>query len=298
MKISVIILITTLIATGCNRNNPLVEDWDAYTDNHKEWQESRLERLKSENGWVNLAGLFWLEEGVNSFGSDPSNDIIFPEGFPGFGGQFILEDSMVMLNADPAAGIMVNGERVTGIPLNSDEQANTTNMEQGEFRWFIVKRGEQFGIRLRDLGHPRLAELDHIPSYPFKKEWVVRAELKMFDSVKTIEVPTVIPGYSEFYKAPGELVFRINGRNQTLIPFTSGNGYFIIVGDATNGLETYGAGRFLYTDRVDGNQVIIDFNRAYNPPCAFSPFATCPLPPPENILDIEIDAGEKAVHLD
>jgi uncharacterized protein len=90
----------------------------------------------------------------------------------------------------------------------------------------------------------------------------------------------------------------MNGRNHTLLPFKSGNGYFLIFGDATNGLESYGGGRFLYADRIEGEKVIIDFNRAYNPPCAFSPFATCPLPPTENLLDFEVEAGEKGIHFD
>lgn len=299
-KILLSLLIAVVIFTAsCSKKESPVSDWDTYIKEHKEWQHSRLERLKSENGWLNLAGLLWLEEGENTFGSDSSNDIVFPATFPPFGGSIELQDSLCTLGADPSAGLQINGKAATGkVMLRNDQQKDKTVMEAGSFRWFIIKRGEQYAIRLRDLNHPRIQKLDHIPSYAFSKDWVVESHLHLFDTVKTIEVPTVIPGYSEFYKAPGELKFEIKGKKLSLIPFSSGNGFFMIVGDATNGIDTYGAGRFLHVDRIEGDRVIIDFNKAYNPPCAFSPFATCPLPPPENILSIPIEAGEKAVHME
>ena len=292
------ITLLIIFISACQRRTDIITDWDAYTKAHEEWQETRLERLKSERGWLNLAGLFWLEEGENSFGSAPSNAIIFPEKFPLTGGSLILSDSTVTLTADPAAAIRAGGEQLTRAELKSDQQENPTTLETGSYRWFILRRGDRFGVRLRDLEHPRIALLDSIPSYPFSKKWVVEAELVKFDSARTIEVPTVIDGFTEQYKAPGELTFRMNGRKHTLLPFKTGHGYFLIFGDATNGLETYGGGRFLYTERIENGKVIIDFNRGYNPPCAFSPFATCPLPPPENMLELNVEAGEKEVHFD
>ncbi len=292
------IFLLLILSAACQRKTEIIADWDTYIANHEAWRETRLERLKSERGWLNLAGLFWLEEGENSFGSDPSNTIVFPENFPPNGGSLILEDRTVTLNANPAAGITAGGEEITRAELKSDQHENTTILETGSYRWFIIRRGDRLGVRLRDLEHPRIALLDSIPSYPFSKKWVVEAELARFDSARTIEVPTVIEGFTEQYQAPGELIFKIKGKKQALLPFKSGDGYFLIFGDATNGLETYGGGRFLYTDMIEDDRVIIDFNRAYNPPCAFSPFATCPLPPPENLLDLEVEAGEKGVHFD
>ncbi|MFC2089303.1 DUF1684 domain-containing protein [Bacteroidota bacterium] len=297
-SINLFLLLAIILLSSCTQKAPIIEDWDAYISAHEEWQLNRLERLKSERGWMNLAGLYWLEEGENTFGSDPSNDIVFPEKFPSFGGRIILQDSLTALLPDSHSGITVEGESVSHTVLMDDQQKYTTTMEQGSFRWFIIKRGTKYGIRLRDLEHPRLAELDHIPAYPFSQEWVIRAKFIPYDSVKTIEVPTVIEDFYEYYKVPGEVHFKVNGKKQTLLPFASGKGFFFIVGDATNGLETYGAGRFLYVPEVKEDSLIIDFNKAYNPPCAFSPFATCPLPPLDNILDIEISAGEKGVHLE
>ena len=292
------IFLILILSTACQRKTEIIADWDSYIADHEEWRKSRLERLKSERGWLNLAGLFWLKEGENSFGSDPSNTIVFPENFPPNGGSLILKDRTITLNADPAAAIRVGGEPITRAELKSDQQENTTTLETGSYRWFIIRRGDRFGIRLRDLEHLRIGLLDSIPSYPFSKKWVVEAELVMFDSARTIEVPTVIDGFTEQYEAPGELIFKMNGKKHALLPFKSGDGYFLIFGDGTNGLETYGAGRFLYTDKIEDSKVIIDFNRGYNPPCAFSPFATCPLPPPENLLDLKVEAGEKGVHFD
>lgn len=291
-------LVAVMILASCKQEEPVIADWDAYLADYEEWQENRIERLKSERGWLNLAGLFWLEVGENTFGSDSSNTTKFPAPFPTFGGTMALTDSVATLSVHPDVEILADGKPVSEMTLRNDAQDSTTIMELDRFKWYIIKRGDRYGIRLRDLEHPRIAQLDHIPSYPFSKDWVVKAELVPFDSVRTIEVPTVIPGFNEYYKAPGELHFTINGKKHSLVPFQSGNGYFLIVGDETNGMQTYGAGRFMYTTMVDGNQVILDFNKAYNPPCAFSPFATCPLPPLENMLELEVEAGEKAVHME
>ena len=288
-----------LVLSACKKAQPVDEDWDAYISDYESWQHQRLERLKTENGWLNLAGLFWLKQGENTIGSDSTNDIVFPAGFAPFGGKIILKDTLTFLELEAGVEILADSIPAPSMELKHDQQPGTTLMQYGSFRWFIIKRGTKYGIRLRDLEHPRIKSLDHIPAYPFKKEYVVEASYVPYDSARTIEVPTVIEGFNEYYKVPGELQFKINGKKQVLLPFTSRNGYFLIVGDATNGAETYGAGRFLYIEsEKDGEHVIIDFNRLYNPPCAFSPYATCPIPPLENILDIKIEAGEKGIHLE
>ena len=111
-------------------------------------------------------------------------------------------------------------------------------------------------------------------------------------------VGTPVEGYTEEYQCPGTLNFKLNGKKLELYPFTSGNGYFLVIADETTGLDTYGAGRFMYASPDSTGRIILDFNRAYNPPCAFSPFATCPMPPKENFLLVAIEAGEKSVHLE
>ena len=143
----------------------------------------------------------------------------------------------------------------------------------------------------------RIEELDHIPSYPVQTSYVVESTLFPFDTPKTMTVATPLEGFTEEYQCPGILKFRINGEELTLHPFTSGSGYFLVIADETTGLDTYGAGRFMYATPDSSGRIILDFNKAYNPPCAFSPFATCPMPPRENFLSVAIEAGEKSVHL-
>ena len=301
MRPSLIILVfstLTCLMPGCNTAVPVIEDEEAYAQEIKEWQESRLERLKGKNGWLNLAGLFWLEEGENSFGSDPGNDIVFPGKADAFCGSLTLADGKVILEVKNGVEIREGESLVTSLVLNDDHGNSTTYLQQGDLAWYIIKRGDKYGIRLRDHKHPRLDELDHIPSYPINTEYVVEAQLHPFEEPREFTVATPLEGFTETYQCPGELHFRIKKDKLVLYPFSSGKGYFLVIADETTGLDTYGAGRFMYTVPDSTGRIILDFNKAYNPPCAFSPYATCPMPPRENFLPVAIEAGEKSVHLD
>jgi len=295
------VLLTFSIAfllSGCQNTTPVISDEAAYLEEIETWQQQRLERLKNKDGWLTLAGLFWLEEGENSFGSDESNDIRFPEKAAAFSGTLLLKEGKVSLKVNEGIEITVNDSLITEIILRDDHAENTTRLQQGDLAWYIIKRGERYGIRLRDHKHPRLNELDHIPSYPIRTDYVVEATLLPFDSPKTMTVATPLEGYTESYECPGILKFRINDRDLELHPFTSGKGYFLVIADETTGLDTYGAGRFMYATADSTGRIILDFNKAYNPPCAFSPYATCPMPPRENFLPAAIEAGEKSVHFE
>lgn len=292
------ILTVFIIISGCSSSDPVITDEATYVKSIENWQHSRLERLKSETGWLNLAGLYWLEEGENSFGSDPANDIVFPEKAEPFCGTITLKEEKVSLLAEENVGITSGDKSVTELVLNDDHSDNTTYLEQGDLAWYIVKRGEKYGIRLRDYQHPRIEKLDHIPSYPIQTDYVVEATLKPFDKPRTMTLATPVEGFTEEYQSPGELHFKINGNDFILYPFTSGDGYFLIIADETTGLDTYGAGRYMYSVPDSSGRTILDFNKAYNPPCAFSPFATCPMPPRENFLPVAIKAGEKSIHLE
>jgi uncharacterized protein (DUF1684 family) len=295
---SLVVLISlSFILAGCNSSTPIIPDEAAYVESITQWQEQRLERLKNKDGWLTLAGLYWLEQGENSFGSDPANDIVFPDQADAFCGTLVLEDSMVTIRVAEGIDITSEGTPVRDLVLQNDHSENTTRLQQGDLAWYIIKRGERFGIRLRDYKHPRLDELDHIPSYPIQTGYVVEAKLEAFDRPKTMTVATPLEGFTETYECPGVLKFQINGKDLELHPFTSGNGYFLVIADETSGLDTYGAGRFMYATPDSLGRIILDFNKAYNPPCAFSPYATCPMPPRENFLPAAIEAGEKSVHL-
>jgi uncharacterized protein len=297
--ISVAMIVTlSVFLHGCNSAPAVITDEAAYVKETEAWQQKRLERLKSKNGWLNLAGLLWLEEGENSFGSDPANDIVFPEKAEPFCGTLVLDKGVVTLRLSEGVAITVNDSSLTEIKLVDDQSKNTTHLEQGDLAWNIIKRGDRYGIRLRDYRHPRINKLHHIPSYPIQTSYVVEATLRPFDSPRTMTVGTPVEGYTEEYQCPGTLNFKLNGKKLELYPFTSGNGYFLVIADETTGLDTYGAGRFMYASPDSTGRIILDFNRAYNPPCAFSPFATCPMPPKENFLLVAIEAGEKSVHLE
>lgn len=287
-----------ILLVGCNSPEPVIKDEAAYIKSVEDWQAQRLKRLKSKTGWLNLAGLLWLEKGENSFGSDSSNDVVFPEKAEPFCGTLILEQGNITLQVRQGIRITCGDTLVHRMVLKDDHSGKATLLEQGDLAWFIIKRGDRYGIRLRDYGNPRIEQLDHIPTYPVRTDYVVEATLVPFKEPRTMTVGTPVQGYTEEYQCPGELHFKLDGKKLVLYPFDQGERYFLVIADETTGLDTYGAGRFMYTAPDSTGRIILDFNKAYNPPCAFSPFATCPMPPRENFLPVAIEAGEKTVHLE
>lgn len=289
-KLLLIALSILLISESCIDVN--------YVKEISDWQQSRMERLKGKNGWLNLAGLFWLKEGENSFGSDSTNTIVFPPNAPAFLGSIVKTGDSISLICNEGVEIRIDGLLTEKANLLSDDKGKPSLMESGSLAWFIIKRDGRFGIRLRDYEHPRIAKLNHIPAYPVSESWRIEADFVPYDSIRKIEIATVTGG-TELNICEGQLIFKKGFQKYTLLPFSEGENLFIIFADKTNGIETYGNGRFLYASKPDANnKVIIDFNKAYNPPCAFSPFATCPMPPHENILNLKVIAGEKEVHLE
>ena len=184
---------------------------------------------------------------------------------------------------------------IRDILLKDDSHKDPTILKLGSLSWYIIKRGEKYGVRLKDSDHPRLKKLDKIETFTVDSQWRIEAKLDKFESPKTIDIPTVL-GTIEKQMSPGILVFKINQKTYRLYPLGDEGDLFVIFGDQTNGNETYGGGRFLLVKKPDSNGLtLIDFNKAYNPPCVFSPYATCPLPPQENILPVQVTAGEKMV---
>lgn len=263
-----------------------------YIKEINDWHQNRISRLKLENGWLNLVGLFWLKEGENTFGSAKDNNIVFPDGAPEYIGTITLHDSTTVMKVNNDVNVSVAGESFSEIELANDMTGNPTLAESGYFKWFIIKRGEKYGIRLRNLNAPLLKDFKGIERFPVNSDWKITADFIPFDPPKIIDIPTVL-GTIEKESSPGKVTFTIEGMNFSLTPVSSGSGLFFVFADKTNGEETYGAGRFLYTAGPDSaGKVIIDFNKAYNPPCAFTKYATCPLPSKENQLKIRITAGE------
>ena len=259
------------------------------------WDSTRLQRLKAPDGWLNLAGLFWLQPGENSVGSDPDNDIVFPRG-PARIGVMTLAGDQVSFHPSGDVNVMADGKEISASIRIFGNGRDAELLTTDSLGFFIIRRGERTGIRLRDYIHPRIDALQQIDRYPPDQGWIIKAGFIEPDEPLTVRVPDVLGDVSE-ERVPGILEFEYGGETRRLFPTGSRERLFVIFADDTNALETYGAGRFLYADGPDGEgNVYLDFNKAYNPPCAFSPYATCPLPPRENFLPFKVLAGEKAVH--
>ena len=261
------------------------------------WDTARIKSLKAPNGWVNLAGLFWLEEGENLFGSDASNQLIFPNNkIPARAGSLLRRGEKVILQTTDTA-LKVDDKYLAEAVVYDRGLQRSPVMSYGSLRWTIIRRGNLTGVRLRDLEHPNLPLLTQIDRYAINEQWKVRAVLKTGKGSGTIAIRNVLGQVNETH-SPGTLHFELNGTAYTLDALEEEGKLFIIFGDPTNGETTYPSGRFLYADIPGADGVTeLDFNKAYNPPCAFTPFATCPIPPVQNRLPIAIAAGEKKVHL-
>lgn len=263
----------------------------------KAWHNKRIQDLKAENGWLNLVGLLWLEQGKNTFGSGANNHLVFPPGsIPKYAGFFERSGDSVTLTADDKVQITVNNQPVKKALLFSNDSSVSPVIGYNSLRWTIIKRGTRIGIRLRDLNSPAVKNFHDIATYPFRNTWSISATLHTENVPATIPITNVL-GQTSDQKVAGRLVFKINNTEYSLDALEEGDELFIIFGDATNKKETYPSGRFLYAKKpATGGTTILDFNKAINPPCAFTPYATCPLPPKQNRLAVAITAGEKRSH--
>lgn len=287
-----IVVLFSLLSISCEEK--LIPKADpVYLKEINEWHAKRIENLKKENSWLNLVGLFWLKQGENKFGSAMDNDIVFPSKAPGYIGTFLLKDSVVTIKVNKGIKVLLDSSEVAEMVLQNDMTGSPSTLTLDSFKWFIIKRGDKYGVRLRDLNAPLLREFKGIERFPVNTDWRIEAEFIPYNSVKKIMVPNVL-GSSDEEMVSGKLKFKIKGKEFTIDPIDSGEKLFIIFADETNGETTYGAGRFLYADKPDSaGRVLLDFNKAYNPPCVFTKFATCPLPPEQNRLGVKITAGEK-----
>jgi hypothetical protein len=260
------------------------------------WHRERIAGLKREGGWLSLVGLFWLDEGENRFGSSAGNKVIFPEGSaPAVAGTFERHGKEVRVHAAPGAALTHDGQPVTDLVLTSgDDSARPVELALGSLRFFIIQRGDRVGVRVKDSKSPTLAAFKDIDTYPARPAWRFDARFEPYDPPKKLSIPNVL-GQVEESPSKGAVVFEKDGRTYRLdaLADDKDGSLFIIFGDTTNGHETYGAGRFLDTAAPRDGKVVVDFNKAYNPPCAFTAFATCPLPPKDNKLALRVEAGEK-----
>lgn len=264
-----------------------------YIQSMESWRSKRLQYVTSETGWLNLAGLYWLKEGSNTIGGASSNDCIFPtDHSAAFLGNVVLKNGKVFLEKVPSGSqLFVSGKEFQG-GLIYEDSMNPLVLSHQSLRWFIIKRGDKYAIRLRDLESEYVKNFKGIEYFPIQQNWKLKATIvpTLGKKLRILDVTGRV--YEE--DSPGKVVFQLNGKEYALAATKEGDELFIVFGDATNKKETYGGGRFVYVDMpVNGNEVEIDFNKAFNPPCTFTPYATCPLPVAENKLQIAIPAGEK-----
>lgn len=282
-----------LITVSCNQNDIQQKGSPEYISEVNEWHQKRIERLKEEDGWLTLAGLFWLKEGSNSFGSDKGNDIIFPDYAPDKIGIITLQDSIVSLSVNDGVEVMNHGNPIKQIELKNDLSEDPTILDLGTLQWYIIKRDDKYGIRLRDTQSPLRFSFKGINRYPINDDWRIEATYEAYDPPKTIKLPTQIGTIAE-EKSNGAVVFAKDGEVYKIDAIDTGRKLWLIFADETSGEETYGAGRYLYINKPDSTgKTFVDFNYAYNPPCVFTKYATCAFPPKQNHLKLEITAGEK-----
>jgi uncharacterized protein (DUF1684 family) len=285
-------LLAAGVIAGCG-GRPGTQPSEEYLANLSAWKLAREEGLRKPDGWLTLVGLSWLEDGVNTLGSDPTSDVVFPTGYGARIGEIRVEGEVITLAVPESAGISHSGQTVTTLELSTDASGAPTVLALGSLSFYVIDRGGELGVRIKDRDAEALRRFAGMEYFPVDPSWRVEAHFEAYDEPRTMKVPNVL-GSAFDEPVPGVLSFEKDGRRWELFPIgKKDEELFIIFSDATNGVRTYGGGRFLYAGPpgADGS-IILDFNRSYNPPCVFTPFATCPLPPPENTLDVEVEAGE------
>ena len=276
-----------------------------YIESINEWHKLREAELKSPKGWLNLEGLFWLHKGVNTFGVSKNNDCVYENPnpsnafFPDHLGNFIFEGDSVMWESLDKYMVKVNNQ---DMPLKSKVCIFNANglssdmswiMSGASFTWTIIKREDKIGVRFRNLKSVNVSSFKGIAHFPINEKFKIKAFLQ--PPIETYLMISNVLGQQVASKNAGKLQFTYQGKPYSLdVIYEGEEQLFITFGDATSGATTYSAGRFIYINKPDAKgNTFIDFNQAFNPPCAFTKFATCPLPPPQNRLPFAITAGEK-----
>jgi uncharacterized protein (DUF1684 family) len=265
-----------------------------YRQEIEAWRAERVEGLKAAGGWLSLAGLHWLPEGESSIGSQPMGDVVLPASAPARVGTVSRDGDRVAIELAPGVDATHDGEPFRRLELTTDDgEGEPTVVELGTLSFHVIRRGERIGLRVKDSEAPSRTAFTGIEGFRVDPRWRLDARFEPYDPPRQIEVEDYSGGTQES-TVPGAVVFEVDGRSHRLDAIDAGDQLFLIFADRTSGETTYGGGRYLYADKpgADG-RVVVDFNKAYNPPCVFTPYATCPLPPRQNRLDLAVEAGEK-----
>ena len=297
-------IVTALAVTGTAACAPQASppvrtplDMAAYERDTQQWRVTRLDAIAGPDGWSTVAGLVWLDSATYTVGTAASSGIALPAGHAAATvGTFTVQDSTVHFTAAPRAAVLVDSLRVDTITVTADKGRTPMVLRTGSVTLRVIERGGRRAIRVKDSSYVLRTDFKGLDYFPLDTALRVIARLVPHATPRTVRILNVI-GQTEEYASPGTLEFTIRGRPYRITATYEGRDttqYFLIFRDSTSRTTTYPAGRFMYAAHVDSTgTTVVDFNRAYNPPCAFTPFATCPLPPPENTLPIALVAGEK-----
>jgi uncharacterized protein (DUF1684 family) len=280
------------LITACSSNASL--EYAEYERDIKDWRAARIESVAGEAGWATLVGLLWLSPGINRFGRAADNNLVLDyPALPSHVGTFLLDGKRIEFEAADGAKITSGGEPVVHATLETDAEGNQTILGAGSLSFYLIRRGDRVGIRVKDRDAEKRTHFRGLQYFDLDPRWRLPARFEPHTPVARVPIANVL-GMVEMMDSPGTLLFMVDGRPYRLatVRESGETDYFVMFGDRTNGEQTYGGGRFLYVKPPVDGLTVIDFNKAYNPPCAFSDFATCPIPPAHNRLSIPITAGE------
>lgn len=289
----IFVLLISLVALFSCTQKPEADP--NYVKEISEWDSKRASRLKADDGWLNLIGRFWLKPGENTFGTSKDNDIVIESSkLPEHIGSFLFIDTIVTFKANDGINVLYNNNPVKEIIMVDDQKKDMTVLQIGSIKFNLIIRDTLYGIRARDLNSELVKNFNGIERFPIDQSWDIKAKFEAYIPPKEIMVPNVL-GQIDKENSPGAVVFDRDGKTYRIDAVDEGGDkLFLIFADQTSGDETYGGGRFMYVNKPDSTGIInLDFNKAYNPPCVFTKYATCPLPPLQNYLKLRIEAGEK-----
>jgi uncharacterized protein len=255
-----------------------------------QWRQAYEADLKSDHGWLSVSGLFWLHEGVNTFGSGPHNDIVLPAPAPAKAGSFELRAGHTTVRVNPGVPALLNGQHIESAEMHPDSSAD--QLVLGDLTLYVHSSGARFTVRLRDKNSQLRKDFTGTRWFGVEEKYRVVARYVPYDKPKQIEIQNVM-GDTIQETVLGYVLFNLGGKDLRLDAEVDGTDASFVFRDLTSGHETYAASRFLDAKIEPNGRVILDFNEAYNPPCAYNPYTTCPLPPPQNRLDVRVEAGEK-----
>ncbi len=261
-----------------------------YVTEIEAWRAERETNLAADDGWLTVSALFFLRDGETTFGSSPRNDLVIPR-LPAEAGVLTLEDGRVTVRAHGDQTLTIDDQDIEGAQLYPSERRVT--VRSGPVSFWVHLSGARLAIRVRDTEAELRKQFTGLEWFPVDERYRVRGRFTPHDEPVTVKTMNIL-GDVETYTSSGYVTLTVEGEEVRMLPVNSGRRLWFIMRDLTSGEETYGAARFLYADAPDEDGwTTVDFNKAYNPPCAFNPHTTCPLPPPDNRLDVRIGAGEK-----